>query len=164
MDTAHFTTVGFDSEWSGISSLDPGIHLVAFIVYFKDFYFLDYGFLKLLPSPPVAFIAGGSEVTRKHDSVITFDASSSYDLDLGPGEYKGMEFSWSCSNTSEGSCVGFQKQTLTNGGRMFSVDTSTTQINQYYDIKLTVLENGMSSSFEQRVHIVKGNPLYVEIK
>ena len=161
---AHFMTVGFDSEWSGISSLGLGIYLVQFIVYFDNFYFLDYGFINLLPSPPVAFIAGGSEVSRKHNSVITADASPSYDLDIGLGNYEGMTFTWFCSNSSGRGCFGSEETRLNDTGRMVSLDTGAMQVNHYYDIKLTVSENDMNSSFVQRVLIVTGNPLYVEIK
>ena len=161
--TAYFTTVGLDSEWSDISSLDFGIYLVDFIVYFQDFYFLDYGFINVLPSPPVAIIAGGSEVSRKHNSVITVDASPSYDLDLGPGIYEGMTFAWSCSDISGEGCFGSQEHRLDETGRIVSLDTSAMQINQHYDIKLTVIENGMNSSFVQRI-LVTGDPLYAEIK
>jgi len=162
--TAYFTTVGLGSEWSDISSLDLGIYLVEFIVYFQDFYFLDYGFINVLPSPPVAIIAGGSEVSRKHNSIITLDASPSYDLDLGPGIYEGMTFAWSCSDSSGEGCFGSQEHTLNETGRMVSLDTSAMQVNQHYDIKLTVFENGMNSSFVQRIVIVIGDPLYVEMK
>ena len=162
--TPYFTTVGVGSEWNDISSLDLGIYLVEFIVYFQDFYFLDYGFVKLLPSQPVAIIAGGSEVSRKHNSIIILDASSSYDLDLGPGIYEGMTFAWSCSDISGEGCFGSQEHTLNATGRMVSLDTSAMQVNQHYDIKLTVFENGMNSSFVQRILIVTGDPLYVEMK
>ena len=162
--TAYFTTVGLDSEWSNITSLDLGIYLVEFIVYFQGFYFLDYGFINLLPSQPVAIIAGGSEVSRKHNSVTTLDASPSYDLDLGPGIYEGMTFGWSCSDSSGEGCFGSQEHTLNETGRMVSLHTGAMQVNQHYDIKLTVFENGMNSSFVQRILIVTGDPLYVEMK
>ena len=173
---AHSKTVGFDSEWSDTRSLELGIYLVEYIVRFQDFYFLDYGFVEVLPSPPVALIAGGPEVSRKHDSLVRLDGSQSRDLDLEPGDFDDMTFSWSCKRKGEQfydvnassysiGCFGTGKQTLEDTGRIVLLDTSTMQVNQFYDIKLTVFTaRKMSGSFVQRMHIVSGEPLYVEIK
>lgn len=181
---AHSTIVGLDPEWNDITSLDLGIYLVEFIAHFRDFYFVDYGFIEVLPSPPVAFIAGGPEVLRKHNSTIIMDASPSSDLDLGPGNYERMKFTWSCkrkdeqfydefntpnqnyssSDSSGRGCFGTDKQKLEDTGRIVLLDTSAMQVNQYYDIKLTVSKNEMNSRFVQRMLIITGNPLYVEIK
>ena len=173
---AHSITVGFDSEWSDTTSLALGIYLVEYIVQFQDFYFLDYGFVEVLPSPPVALIAGGPEVSRKHNSLVHLDGSQSRDVDLGPGNYGGMTFSWSCKRKGEQfydvnassysiGCFGTGKQALEDTERIVLLDTSPMQVNQFYDIKLTVFTaSKMSNSFVQRMHIVAGEPLYVEIK
>ena len=173
---AHSITVGFDSEWSDTASLELGIYLVEYIVQFQDFFFLDYGFLEVLPSPPVVLIAGGPEVLRKHSSLIRLDGSQSRDVDLGPGNYGGMTFSWSCKRKGEQfydvnassysiGCFGSGKQGLDDTGRIVLLDTSPMQVNQFYDIKLTVFTaSKMSDSFVQRMQIVTGEPLYVEIK
>ena len=83
------------------------------------------------------------------------DASPSRDVDLAPGNYDGMTFAWSCkrkdeqfyddlktfnqsqSSSSRG-CFGNEKQTLEDTGRIVFLNTSTMEVNQYYDIKLTV--------------------------
>lgn len=173
---AHSITVGFDSEWSDTRSLELGIYLVEYIVQFQDFYFLDYGFVEVLPSPPVALIAGGPEVSRKHGALIRLDGSQSRDLDVGPGNFDGMTFSWSCKRKGEQfydgnassysiGCFGTGKQALEDTGRIVLLDTSPMQVNQFYDIKLTVFTaRKMSASFVQRMHIVSGEPLYVEVK
>ncbi|XP_078349636.1 LOW QUALITY PROTEIN: polycystin-1-like protein 2 [Oculina patagonica] len=181
---AHSITVGWDSEWSDITSLDLGIYLVEYIVHFQDFYFLDYGFIEVLPSPPVALIAGGPEVSRKHNAIMSLDASPSRDVDLGPGNYDGMTFTWSCKRKDEqfydelntfnqnqsssisaaGGCFGNETQKIDDTSRMLFLDTNTMEVNQYYDIKLTVLtKSGMNNTFVQRVLIVTGEPLYAEI-
>lgn len=172
----HSKTVGSDSEWSDTRSLELGLYLVENIVQFQDFYFLDYGFVEVLPSPPVALIAGGPEVSRKHDSLVRLDGSQSRDLDLEPGDFDGMTFSWSCKRKGEQfydvnassysiGCFGTGKQALEDTGRIVLLDTSRIQVNQFYDIKLTVFTaRKMSDSFVQRMHIVSGEPLYVEIK
>lgn len=174
---AHSVTVGLYSEWSDTRFLDLGIYLVEYIVQFQDFYFLDYGFIEVLPSPPVALIAGGPEVSRKHNSLVRLDGSPSRDVDLGPGNYDGMTFAWSCKRKDEQfyddvisfsysrGCFGTGKQALEDTGRIVLLDTSPMQINQYYDIKLTVFSaSKMNDSFVQRVLIVAGEPLYAEIK
>ena len=182
--TAHFFTTGLDAEWGDFSSLSLGIYLVEFIARFQDFYFLDYGFMEVLPSVPVAFIAGGPEVSRKHNSNISLDGSPSRDVDLGQGNYEGMTFEWSCKrinqtfydeidnstqtfdrpDISSRGCLGTDKQKLEDTGRIVWLDTSAMQVNHYYDIKLKVSKNDLSSSFVQQILIVAGNPLYAEIK
>lgn len=171
----HSVTVGLDSEWSDTTSLRLGIYLVEYIVQFQDFFFLDYGFVEVLPSPPVALIAGGPEVLRKHNSLIRLDGSQSRDVDLGPGNYDGMTFSWSCKRKGEQfydfnassyniGCFRTGKQALEDTGRVVLLDTSPIQVDQFYDIKLTVFTaSKMSDSFVQQMQIVAGEPLYVEI-
>lgn len=182
---AHSVIVGLDSEWSDITLLDLGIYLVEYIVHIQDYYFLDYGFIEVLPSPPVALIAGGPEVSRKHNAIISMDASPSRDVDLGPGIYDGLTFTWSCKRKDEqfyddlnkfnqnqsssissgGGCFGNETQKLKETGRMVFLDTSTMKVNQYYDIKITVLtKSELNNTFVQQVLIVTGEPLYVEIK
>lgn len=173
---SHSVTVGSDSEWSDTRSLDLGIYLVEYIVHFQNFYFLDYGFMEVLPSPPVAHIAGGPEVSRKHNSLIRLNGSPSREVNLEPGNYGGMTFSWSCKRKGEQfydvnassysiGCFGTGKQALEDTGKIVFLDTSPMEVNQFYDIKLTVSTAiKMSDSFVQRMHIVSGEPLYVEIK
>ena len=173
---AHSITVGLDSEWSDTRSLELGIYLVEYIVQFQGFYFLDYGFMEMSPSPPVALIAGGPEVSRKRNSLIPLNGSLSRHVDLGLGNYDGMTFSWSCKRKGEQfyevnassysiGCFGTGKQALQDTGRIVLLDTSPMQVNQFYDIKLTVFTaSKMSDSFVQRIHLVSGEPLYVEVK
>ena len=178
---AHAITVGLDSEWIDISSLDVTIYLVEYIVHFQDFYFLDYGFIEVLPSPPIAYIAGGQKVSRKHNVIMTLDASNSRDVDLGPGNYDSMTFMWSCKRIDEqffddnqdptslnsyvGGCFGNGRQSLEETGRIVFLNTSAMEVNEIYHIKLTVFTaSGKNSTFVQQVLIVTGDPLYVEIK
>ena len=62
--TTYSITIGLGAELDDFSSLGVGIYLVEFIAHSQEFYFLDYGFIEVLSSAPVAFIAGGSEVSR----------------------------------------------------------------------------------------------------
>lgn len=165
VETAYFRSVASGSEWSDSSSLYPGKYLVEFVGHFENFYFLDYGFIEVLPSPPVPLIVGASEVSRQQGAVLTFDASPSYDADLGPGINEGLTFSWTCSSTSGGGCFGSAEQNFIDNGRIMSVNTTTMQAHQFYDVQLKVsAKNGLNSSFMQRVHLVSFSPLHVEIK
>lgn len=165
VETAYFRSVASGSEWSDSSSLYPGKYLVEFVGHFENFYFLDYGFIEVLPSPPVPLIVGASEVSRQQGAVLTFDASPSYDEDLGPGINEGLTFSWTCSSTSGGGYFGSAEQNFIDNGRIMSVNTTAMQAHQFYDVQLKVsAKNGLNSSFMQRVHLVSFSPLHVEIK
>ena len=182
--TRYSITIGLGAELDDFSSLGVGIYLVEFIAHSQEFYFLDYGFIEVLSSAPVAFIAGGSEVSREHNSNITLDGSPSRDLDIGKGSYEGLTFEWSCKREEETfhdesdssnrtvigrdaasrGCFGNEEQKLKDTGRTVFLDTSSMQINKYYDIKLTVKKRDLSGTFVQRVEIVDGTPLYAEIE
>ena len=177
-------TIGSGTDLDDISSLGVGIYLVEFTAHFRKFYFLDYGFIEVLPSAPVAFIAGGPEVSREHNSNITLDGSPSRDFDIGKGLYKGLTFEWSCKGEEEmfhdesdssnrtvigrdaasRGCFGNEEQKLKDTGRIVFLDTSSMQIKKYYDIKLTIKKRDLSGTFVQRVEIVDGTPLYAEIE
>ena len=57
---------------------------------------LDFAFIEVLNAALEVSIAGGTEVVRSINKLISVDASSSYDNDLSAGNSSGMKYDWFC--------------------------------------------------------------------
>ena len=58
----------------------------------EDFVSIAEGFIRVLQSPLIAEIAGGSEIRRGYGPVLTIDGVNSYDPDVGPGNHSGKGY------------------------------------------------------------------------
>ena len=56
----------------------------------KDFLTVAEGYIRVVQSPLIAEIRGGSEIRRGFGSVVFVDGKNSYDPDVGPGNYTGV--------------------------------------------------------------------------
>ena len=56
----------------------------------KEFMAVVEGYIRVVQSPLIAEISGGSEIRRGFGSVVSVDGLNSYDPDFGPGNYTGM--------------------------------------------------------------------------
>ena len=61
----------------------------------KDFFTVAEGYIKVVQSPLIAKISGGSEIRRGFGSVLSIDGLNSHDPDVGPENYTGIQFFWS---------------------------------------------------------------------
>lgn len=56
----------------------------------NDFVTVAEGYIRVVRSPLIADISGGSEIRRGFGSMVSVDGKNSYDPDVGPGNYTGM--------------------------------------------------------------------------
>lgn len=181
------------AEWTvERRSLPYGILFVTFRVSLVGFPFansLDAGFLRVVHTPLVVAISGGSMATRGFGKIITLDASPTEDPDVGPGDYSGMRFTWLCKKENEtfpvytnpakapiirlplpntapnsGGCFGTGIGRLEPKTLKVSLDTTYMKLNGFFTVKLYVDKETRNGTFEQTMKIVQGAPPTLQIK
>lgn len=83
----------------GNGTLEYGYYMVWFRVSIfsdRNLTASDFGIIEIIKPQIVARIAGGSLVMIRFSQPIRLDASQSYDPDIGPMNYDGMNFTWFC--------------------------------------------------------------------
>ena len=120
----------------------------------------------------VAIIYGGAEVIRGDSQNITMNASLSYDPVVGLGNHSGMNFTWhygeikgnysGLQTGARDSFTGINQSTIRysgcDPGREVTFNTAAMSINKTYLINLVVTKDYRSSSVNQIIHLVKGDP------
>ena len=118
-------------------------------------------------------IYGGAEVVRGHNENITMNASLSYDPDVGPENYSGMNFTWHYGEIKgndtvqlsskrdwftgvKESAVEYSKDKVY--GLEVTFDTTLMSVNKTYVVKLVVTKDYRNSSVFQVIRLVKGDP------
>ena len=128
----------------------------------------DYGFFQIVSAPIRVIIDGGSSVRWGSKESVTVDGSRTYDLDVGPGDLTGLDFTWSChdseANTSlTNKCfVSFVVQA--NVTSSANIDTSRLEVGVVYVIRLTVSKNERSSFTEMSFEIVDGKIPHIALR
>lgn len=85
--------------WSPPSgSLTSGLKLIEFEVGLPNITAVrrDFGFIKVEEPSLVCLINGGSETLISSERQLILSGSDSFDPSIGPDQYFGMSFSWSC--------------------------------------------------------------------
>ena len=130
--------------------------------------------IKIIPTPLVASILGGSKRTVGSDVIVQIDASKSEDPDE-PGS--NFEFAWFCSFNgsklpenisstetknplSNGSCFGYAPGQLTdfNETKIITLNTSMAIPNSTYTIRFIMAKSGRQSFKDQNIKLVPGDP------
>ena len=136
--------------------------------------------IKIIPTPLVASILGGSKRTVGSDVIVQIDASKSVDPDEPdepdePGS--NFEFAWFCSfkgsklpenisstetknPLSNGSCFGYAPGQLTdfNETKIIKLNTSMAIPNSTYTIRFIMAKSGRQSFKDQNIELVPGDP------
>ena len=166
------------TEWTITRrSIPPGIYQVRFDasytigdqVFPQTLIAFDFGFIEVIPAPVRAIIDGGSSVRWGSKETVTVDGSLSYDADVGPGNYAGLTFAWSCHKQKEdfalssdcfGSFVNLENVNFT----AISIDPSHLEIGNTYILRLTVSKDARSSFTEISFEIAAGEVPQVPIR
>ena len=172
------TLVGHGTnEWTiHRRSIPAGIYQVKFTVslttresgFLRNVNGFDYGFFQIVSAPIRVIIDGGSSVRWGSKENVTVDGSRTYDLDVGPGDLTGLDFTWSChdseANTSlTNKCfVSFVVQA--NVTSSANIDTSRLEVGVVYVIRLTVSKNEKSSFTEMSFEIVDGKIPHIALR
>ncbi|CAH3194827.1 unnamed protein product, partial [Porites evermanni] len=130
--------------------------------------------IKIIPTPLVASILGGSKRTVGSDVIVQIDASKSVDPDE-PGS-KNFEFAWFCNFSggklpksispnetknplSNGSCFGYAPGQLTDFNETkIELNTSMAIPNSTYTIRFIMAKSGRQSFKDQDIILVPGDP------
>lgn len=155
-------------------SLVPGnyfIKIISRVVFgnesssYETITLYDYGYMKILSTPLVARIKGGSSILWGFNENVTANGSLSYDPDVGLWNYKGLKFSWSCRRAES---LNFTKDCFGAFERVESreivSDTSRLTVNASYVIRLIVSDGSRNTTDEQIVTVIKGPFPRVEIR
>ena len=121
----------------------------------------------------IAIIYGGTEVIRRQNDNITMNASLSYVPDVGLSNHSGMNFTWHYGEI-KGNYSGlltaakdFTGVNLSNvhyieidSGREVTFNTASSMFHNLTTlvVKLVVAKDKRSSSDQQVIHLVKGDP------
>jgi len=158
------------NEWTiNRRSIPAGLYQVKFTACYKvgDPAFphtinaFDYGFIEVIAAPLLAIIDGGSSVRWGSVEDVTVDGSLSYDGDLGPGNYAGLIFTWSCHDQKENfilshDCFGSFVNLEDVNFAAVSIDPSHLEIGKTYILRLTVSKDMRTSFTEMSFDIAAG--------
>ena len=134
--------------------------------------------IKIIPTPLVASILGGSKRTVGSDVIVQIDASKSVDPDEPDEPGSNFEFAWFCSFNgsklpenisstetknplSNGSCFGYAPGQLTdfNETKIIKLNTSMAIPNSTYTIRFIMAKSGRQSQLkDQYITLVPGDP------
>ena len=133
--------------------------------------------IKIIPTPLVASILGGSKRTVGSDVIVQIDASKSVDPDEPDEPGSNFEFAWFCSFNgsklpenissietknplSNGSCFGYAPGQLTdfNETKIITLNTSMAIPNSTYTIRFIMAKSGRQSFKDQNIKLVPGDP------
>lgn len=151
------------TEWTiNRRSISAGIYQVKFTASYKigdpaspqTVTAFDFGFIEVIAAPVKAIIDGGSSVRWGSVDNVIVNGSLSYDGDIGPGNYSGLNFAWSCFHLEDNAslssdCFG------SFVGHMNSISTSITihpgllEVGKSYVLRLTVSSNDDRSSIAE---------------
>ena len=166
------------NEWTiNRRSIPAGVYQVKFTASYRvgDPAFpltlnaFDYGFIEVIAAPLLAIIDGGSSVRWGSEETVTVDGSLSYDGDVGPGNYAGLTFTWSCHEQKEnftlshdcfGSFVNLENANFT----AVSIDPSHLEIGKTFILRLTVSKDVRSSFTEMSFEIAVGEIPQVSLR
>ena len=158
-------------------SIPVGIHQVKFTASYKigDPEFpqiliaFDFGFIEVIAAPVKAIIDGGSSVRWGSVDTVTVDGSLSYDGDIGPGNYSGLNFTWACfhsednasmSNDCFGSFAGDAKVISTS----ITIYPGQLVVGKSYVLRLTVSKDERSSFAEMCFEVAAGEVPQVALR
>lgn len=158
------------NEWTiNRRSIPAGIYQVKFTALYKvgdpaspqTLNAFDYGFIEVIAAPLRPIIDEGSSARWGSVEIVTVDGSLSYDGDIGPGDYTGLNFTWSCLDAGDNSstscdCFGsFVDQENVNFTSV-TIDPSQLEIGKTYILRLTVSKDVRSSVAEMTFEIAAG--------
>lgn len=158
------------SEWTiNRRSIPVGISLVIFIASYttgdpaspQTLRSFNYGFIKVIPAPVKAVIVGGNRVRWGSVDIVTVNGSLSYDEDIGPGNYSGLSFAWSCFDSEENvsvsnNCSDSFHGLVDSSSTTISINPGPLQINKTYVLRLNVSKDERSSHADISFEVVNG--------
>ena len=147
-------------------TIPAGIYQVKFLASFSvgDSAFpntlnaFDYGFIKVIAAPVRAIIDGGSSVRWGSKVIVTVDGSLSYDVDIGPGNHTGLNFTWTCLGNASWSkdCFGSFVGEVNSASTAVSIDPGRLAVGKSYVLRLNVSKDIRSSFAEMSFEIAAG--------
>ena len=130
----------------------------------------DFGFIEVIRAPVRAIIDGGSSVRWGSKEIVTVDGALSYDEDIGPGNYTGLYFLWSClyeddNATMSNDCFGsFVEDVINTISSAISIDPGKLEVNKSYVLRLTVSKDDRRSFAEMSFEIAAGEVPQVTLR
>lgn len=166
------------NEWTiKRRSIPPGVYQIKFTASYKvgnpaslqSLNAFDYGFIEVIAAPLRAIIDGGSSVRWGSVQTVTVDGSLSYDGDVGPGNYTGLTFTWSCHDQKENftlshDCFGSFVHQENNNFTAVGIDPSQLEIGKTYILRLTVYKDKRRSFTEMSFEIAAGEIPQVSLR
>lgn len=166
------------NEWTiKRRSIPPGVYQIKFTASYKvgnpaslqSLNAFDYGFIEVIAAPLRAIIDGGSSVRWGSVQTVTVDGSLSFDGDVGPGNYTGLTFTWSCHVQKENftlshDCFGSFVDLENNNFTAVGIDPSQLEIGKTYILRLTVYKDKRSSFTEMSFEIAAGEIPQVSLR
>ena len=120
----------------------------------------DYSFIKSIAGPVRAIIDGGSSVRWGSLESITVDGSLSYDGDIGPGAHTGLNFTWSCVDSSMNTSISydcFGAFAIQNvNATAIKINTKELEVGKTYILILAVVKDNRRDSAEMSFEIAAG--------
>ncbi|XP_078351531.1 uncharacterized protein LOC144636245 [Oculina patagonica] len=158
------------NEWTiNRRSIPAGIYQVKFTALYKVgdlaspqiLNAFDYGFIEVVAAPLRAIIDEGSSARWGSVEIVTVDGSLSYDGDIGPGNYTGLNFTWSCLDAGDNSSTSYDcfGSFVDQGNVNFTavkIDPSQLEFGKMYILRLTVSKDVRSSVAEMTFEIASG--------
>lgn len=162
-------------EWTiNRRSIPVGIYQVKFTasLAIHDFAFprhlsaFDYGFIEITAAPIRVIIDGGSKVRWGSNENVTVNGSLSYDRNIGPGHFTGLNFTWSCRDAATVESVECFHLLVVEANVTSSVDIETSQleVGKTYVLRLTVTKDERSSFAEMSFELVDGKMPHVFLR
>ena len=142
----------------------------------------DNGFVKIVESPLIATVSGGSGITKGYAQNVTLDASGSQDPDVGPKLYENITMTWEClvegipdnlspQNVSaaevKSGCSAKNFSVLRNGSAadLVYLNTNFTVLpNVNYALRLTIVKNHRRMRSYFNIHSLEKDSLQISVK
>ena len=128
----------------------------------------DYGFIEVIAAPLRAFIREGSSVRWGSVATVTVDGSLSYDGDIGPGNYSGINFTWSCLDADDNASVSYDCfGAFVDQGVNYTaviIDPNQLEIGKAYILRLTLSKDVRTSAAQISFEIASGDIPQVSLR
>ena len=156
-------------------SIPAGIYQVKFTASYKTgdpelpqtLSAFDFGFIEVIAGPVKAIIDGGSRVRWGSVDTATVNGSLSYDGDVGPGNYSGLNFAWSCFHSEDNASLSSDcSSSIVGPVNAIStfIDLRQLVVGKNYVLRLTVSKDERSSFAEMSFEVTAGEVPQVALR
>lgn len=168
------------AEWTiHRRSIPVGIYQVKFMAsltihdsgFIRNISAFDFGFIEITTAPIRIVIDGGSSVRWGSDESVTVSGSLSYDRDTGPGDFTGLNFTWSCRDSATNASMTVESVEClhsfvveANVTSSVNIETSQLEAGKTYFLRLTVTKDERRAFSEMSFELVDGKIPHVSLR